>query len=54
MCRVESRGGEARRWVYRLSVHLHQGYSQVCLGVVFESGPLPEMSRVEQENIELC
>jgi hypothetical protein len=50
VCGVESREGEARRWIYRLSLHLHQEYSQSCFGVVFESGQLPEMSRVVGEN----
>jgi hypothetical protein len=50
MCGVLLRGGAARRWICRLSVHLHQECSQSCLAVVFESGKLPEMSRVGGEN----
>lgn len=50
MCGVTSRRGEARGSIYRLSVYLHGGVSQICSVVVFGSGGLPEMSRVEGEN----
>jgi hypothetical protein len=47
MCGVMSRGGEARRWIYGLSVHLHQESSQ-SFSIVVGFGKLPEVSRVEE------
>jgi hypothetical protein len=42
-----SRRGEARRWIYGLSVHLHQESSQ-GFSIVVGFGKLSEVSRVEE------